>query len=107
QRFGGAVLRGGTGGRDRGAGGRRGHTRSCVLGAVGAPLTEDRRAAGSLPGHRTEHRTEEASVGVVTLSTEIPGPRSREILDRKERVVCDPLDIHIPAVIDTALGATV
>jgi 4-aminobutyrate aminotransferase/(S)-3-amino-2-methylpropionate transaminase len=44
-------------------------------------------------------------VGVVNLSTEVPGPRSREILQRKERVVCDPLDIHVPAVIDTALGA--
>ncbi|HYZ11653.1 MAG TPA: 4-aminobutyrate--2-oxoglutarate transaminase [Actinomycetota bacterium] len=43
----------------------------------------------------------------MSLSTEIPGPRSREILDRKERVVCDPLEIHIPAVIDSALGAAV
>ena len=46
-------------------------------------------------------------MGVVSLSTDIPGPRSREILQRKERVVCDPLDIHIPAVIDSGSGATV
>jgi 4-aminobutyrate aminotransferase/(S)-3-amino-2-methylpropionate transaminase len=37
----------------------------------------------------------------------IPGPRSREVLDRKARVVCDPLDIHVPAVIDHARGARV
>src|SRR5205085_9536937 len=41
------------------------------------------------------------------VSTDIPGPRSRAILSRKERVVCDPLDIHVPAVIDTSRGATV
>src|SRR5207248_942821 len=42
----------------------------------------------------------------VEVVTEIPGPRSRELLARKERVVCDPLDIHVPAVIDTARGAS-
>jgi 4-aminobutyrate aminotransferase / (S)-3-amino-2-methylpropionate transaminase / 5-aminovalerate transaminase len=46
-------------------------------------------------------------VGVVNVSTEFPGPRSRQILSRKERVVCEPLDIHVPAVIDSARGATV
>src|SRR5437764_7085912 len=45
-------------------------------------------------------------MGTIELVTEIPGPRSRELLVRKERVVCDPLDIHVPAVIDTARGAS-
>jgi 4-aminobutyrate aminotransferase/(S)-3-amino-2-methylpropionate transaminase len=39
------------------------------------------------------------------MLTEIPGPRSRAILERKARVVSDPLDIHVPAVIDHAEGA--
>ena len=41
----------------------------------------------------------------INMVTELPGPRSKEILDRKGRVVCDPLDIHVPAVIDSASGA--
>jgi 4-aminobutyrate aminotransferase/(S)-3-amino-2-methylpropionate transaminase len=45
-------------------------------------------------------------MGVVNVVTEIPGPKSKDVLARKERVVCDPLDIHIPAVIDTARGAS-
>ncbi len=43
----------------------------------------------------------------INLRTELPGPRSAEILARKARVVCDPLDIHVPAVIDHGLGAVV
>ena len=45
-------------------------------------------------------------MGVVSVSGTIPGPKSKEILSRKARVVCDPLDIHVPAVIDRARGAT-
>ena len=45
-------------------------------------------------------------MGVVSVTGSIPGPKSKEILSRKERVVCDPLDIHVPAVIDHARGAT-
>src|SRR5206468_6668631 len=41
----------------------------------------------------------------IRMLTEIPGPRSKAILDRKARVVSDPLDIHVPAVIDHAEGA--
>ncbi len=44
-------------------------------------------------------------MGTIDLVTEIPGPRSRAILERKVRVVCNPLDIHAPAVIAEALGA--
>src|SRR6058998_2271357 len=46
-------------------------------------------------------------MGAIDLVTEIPGPRSKEILERKSRVVCDPLDIHVPAVIDRGSGARV
>ena len=44
-------------------------------------------------------------MGAIDLVTEIPGPRSKEILARKSKVVCDPLDIHVPAVIDRGDGA--
>ena len=42
----------------------------------------------------------------IELKTEIPGPRSREILERKERVVADPLSVFLPVVIDEGRGAT-
>jgi 4-aminobutyrate aminotransferase/(S)-3-amino-2-methylpropionate transaminase len=44
-------------------------------------------------------------VPTIDLQTDIPGPRSKEILARKERVVANALDIHAPAVIEHALGA--
>jgi 4-aminobutyrate aminotransferase/(S)-3-amino-2-methylpropionate transaminase len=43
----------------------------------------------------------------INLVTEIPGPRSKAILERKARVVADPLDVHVPAVIDRAAGARI
>jgi 4-aminobutyrate aminotransferase/(S)-3-amino-2-methylpropionate transaminase len=43
----------------------------------------------------------------INMVTEIPGPRSAAILERKSKVVCDPLDIHVPAVIDHGRGARV
>ena len=43
----------------------------------------------------------------INLVTELPGPKSRDIIARKERVVCDPLELHVEAVIDHALGAVV
>jgi 4-aminobutyrate aminotransferase / (S)-3-amino-2-methylpropionate transaminase / 5-aminovalerate transaminase len=43
----------------------------------------------------------------IELVTNLPGPRSAEILARKANVVADPLDIHVPAVIDHAAGAVV
>jgi len=42
----------------------------------------------------------------IELRTEIPGPRSREILERKAKVIADPLSIFLPVVIDEARGAT-
>jgi len=42
----------------------------------------------------------------IELRTAIPGPKSKEILERKERVVADPLSIFLPVVVDEARGAT-
>src|SRR6266481_4186175 len=47
-----------------------------------------------------------ATTRTIELRTAIPGPRSREILDRKERVVADPLSIYLPVVIARGEGAT-
>ena len=43
----------------------------------------------------------------IDIRTDIPGPRSKEILDRKERVVADPLSIYLPVVIAEGRGATI
>jgi 4-aminobutyrate aminotransferase/(S)-3-amino-2-methylpropionate transaminase len=43
----------------------------------------------------------------IELRTEVPGPRSREITERKERVVADPLGLYLPIVISEGRGATV
>jgi 4-aminobutyrate aminotransferase/(S)-3-amino-2-methylpropionate transaminase len=42
----------------------------------------------------------------IELRTAIPGPKSKSILERKERVVADPLSVFLPVVIDEAGGAT-
>src|SRR5581483_1768027 len=41
----------------------------------------------------------------VELRTAVPGPRSQEILARKERVVADPLSVYLPVVIAEGRGA--
>jgi 4-aminobutyrate aminotransferase / (S)-3-amino-2-methylpropionate transaminase / 5-aminovalerate transaminase len=43
----------------------------------------------------------------IELRTEIPGPRSREITERKERVVADPLGLYLPIVIADGRGAII
>jgi 4-aminobutyrate aminotransferase/(S)-3-amino-2-methylpropionate transaminase len=43
----------------------------------------------------------------IELRTEIPGPRSREITERKERVVADPLGLYLPIMIAEGSGAIV
>src|SRR3954449_306361 len=47
-----------------------------------------------------------AMTRTIELKTAIPGPRSREILERKERVVADPLSVYLPVVVEEASGAT-
>jgi 4-aminobutyrate aminotransferase / (S)-3-amino-2-methylpropionate transaminase / 5-aminovalerate transaminase len=47
-----------------------------------------------------------ATTKTIELRTEIPGPRSREILDRKERVVANPLSVYHPVVIERGQGTT-
>src|SRR5919205_1409422 len=48
-----------------------------------------------------------ATTRTIELKTEIPGPRSREVLERKGRVIAEPLSIYLPLVIAEAGGATV
>ena len=43
----------------------------------------------------------------IDLRTEVPGPTSRVILARKERVIADAKSIYLPIVIDHAHGAAV
>src|ERR671923_1960958 len=47
-----------------------------------------------------------ATTRAIELRTAIPGPRSQEILARKERVVAEPLSVFLPVVIAEAQGAT-
>jgi 4-aminobutyrate aminotransferase/(S)-3-amino-2-methylpropionate transaminase len=47
-----------------------------------------------------------AATRAIQLRTEIPGPRTREILERKERVIADPLSVYLPVVVAEAHGAT-
>jgi 4-aminobutyrate aminotransferase / (S)-3-amino-2-methylpropionate transaminase / 5-aminovalerate transaminase len=42
----------------------------------------------------------------IELRTEVPGPRSRAILARKERVVADALTLSLPVVVEQGRGAT-
>ena len=46
-------------------------------------------------------------MSTIEMVTELPGPKSRAIIARKETVVCDPLDLHVNSVIDHGLGAAV
>ena len=48
-----------------------------------------------------------AATRVIEIRTEIPGPRSREILDRERRAVAHPLIVHEPIVADRARGSTI
>jgi 4-aminobutyrate aminotransferase / (S)-3-amino-2-methylpropionate transaminase / 5-aminovalerate transaminase len=47
-----------------------------------------------------------ATTKSIELHTDVPGPRSREILARKKRVVAEPLSIYLPIVVAEARGAT-
>src|SRR5437763_6298821 len=48
-----------------------------------------------------------AATRAIRLQTEIPGPRSRAILERKARVVADPLSVYLPVVAAEGRGSTV
>ena len=47
-----------------------------------------------------------ATTKAIELRTGIPGPRSKEILERKDRVIADPLSIFLPVAIEQGHGAT-
>ena len=47
-----------------------------------------------------------ATTRAIELKTAIPGPRSREIVERKERVVASPLSLYLPIVAAEGRGAT-
>jgi 4-aminobutyrate aminotransferase/(S)-3-amino-2-methylpropionate transaminase len=47
-----------------------------------------------------------AMTRTIELKTAIPGPKSQAILDRKAKVVADPLSVFLPVVIDQGRGAT-
>jgi 4-aminobutyrate aminotransferase / (S)-3-amino-2-methylpropionate transaminase / 5-aminovalerate transaminase len=48
-----------------------------------------------------------ATTKTIEIRTELPGPRSRDVLARKERVVAEPLSTYLPLVIAEGRGATV
>jgi 4-aminobutyrate aminotransferase / (S)-3-amino-2-methylpropionate transaminase / 5-aminovalerate transaminase len=48
-----------------------------------------------------------ATTRAIRVGTELPGPRSKEILDRKERVIAEALSIYLPVVIAEGEGALV
>ena len=48
-----------------------------------------------------------AATRVIEIRTEIPGPRSREILERELHAVAHPLIVHEPIVADRARGSTI
>jgi 4-aminobutyrate aminotransferase / (S)-3-amino-2-methylpropionate transaminase / 5-aminovalerate transaminase len=47
-----------------------------------------------------------ATTKTIDLRTAIPGPRSKAILGRKDRVIADPLSIYLPVMIERGEGAT-
>ena len=52
------------------------------------------------------YRQAMATTRSIDLQTSIPGPRSQEILERKARVIADPLSIYLPIVAAEARGST-
>ncbi|HYY75270.1 MAG TPA: 4-aminobutyrate--2-oxoglutarate transaminase [Gaiellaceae bacterium] len=48
-----------------------------------------------------------ATTRSIELKTELPGPRSKEILARKGRVIAEPLSVYLPLVIAEGRGATI
>jgi 4-aminobutyrate aminotransferase/(S)-3-amino-2-methylpropionate transaminase len=46
-----------------------------------------------------------ATTKTIELRTAVPGPRSKEILDRQRRVVAEPLSVYLPVVVAEGRGA--
>jgi 4-aminobutyrate aminotransferase / (S)-3-amino-2-methylpropionate transaminase / 5-aminovalerate transaminase len=65
-----------------------------------------RRQDASPPG-RTATLLRVAATRVIEIRTEIPGPRSREILEREQKAVARPLIVHEPIVAESARGSTI
>jgi 4-aminobutyrate aminotransferase/(S)-3-amino-2-methylpropionate transaminase len=55
---------------------------------------------------RVHYSRRMAMTRAIELKTAVPGPKSRAILERKARVVADPLSIYLPIVVAEARGAT-
>ena len=47
-----------------------------------------------------------ATTRAIQLGTEVPGPRSRQIVERKERVIAKPMSLYLPIVAAEGRGAT-
>ena len=47
-----------------------------------------------------------ATTRAIQLNTEVPGPRSREIVERKERVIAKPMSLYLPIVAAQGRGST-
>ena len=47
-----------------------------------------------------------ATTRAIRLTTKIPGPRSREIVERKERVIAKPMSLYLPIVAYEGHGST-
>jgi 4-aminobutyrate aminotransferase/(S)-3-amino-2-methylpropionate transaminase len=47
-----------------------------------------------------------ATTRAIHLNTEVPGPRSREIVERKERVIAKPMSLYLPIVAAEGRGST-
>ncbi len=45
-------------------------------------------------------------MGTIDIVTEIPGPRSKGLGERKAKVVADPIDLHVPVFIAEGRGAS-
>ena len=55
---------------------------------------------------QVRYRAAMAVTRAIELKTEIPGPRSRAIIERKGRVVANPLSLYLPIVVAEGRGAT-
>jgi 4-aminobutyrate aminotransferase / (S)-3-amino-2-methylpropionate transaminase / 5-aminovalerate transaminase len=47
-----------------------------------------------------------ATTRAIRLQTEVPGPRSRKIVERKERVIANPMSLYFPIVAAEGRGST-